>query len=191
MQKLIQIIIALIIVLFSTNAVAGTGFFLEVREYAIVADKVKPNPKVNTFVTYQFTDLVGVEIFTVTKKGWAQARVGPSLTILYGLTLSAGFGLEQAATPLRGAVSVSWKIWRLGLFACGEYGGSGHYYIGNADVQATDWFAIGAFAERFAGVGPRMKFKILKTPLTVWIAGTHDFEFDANKIVTSIVFAVF
>lgn len=121
---------------------------------------------------------------------WSEFLFGPTVWIVPGLQLGAGFGLEIADVPLRGTATLALTpdlVRNVSLSAAAEYGGSGFFYTANGGYGIGP-FRFGVMAERYAGIGPRFDLVVPGTPIRFWASGMYDFDRETLNAVVALSF---
>lgn len=113
---------------------------------------------------------VGVFFWGLGSSSWSEAVGGITLAPASWIELDLGAGVETDPNPWR-VLGVLWlgsdKVSLLNAF---ETGGSGFLYDIELNITVSEHanFGVGAMAQKFSGIGPRIQFDVGHTGLMVW-----------------------
>jgi len=158
--------------LFVTSLVfAGDPFILIGSENRISAVSFVPRAK--AIVDVGVVDHFSLTTTLVVSPGYAEAYIGPAWSPNKNFSLGLAGGMETADAPWRVAAHSSFHLKGLRLFGIVEYGGSGLWFkaMTTYDIGPV---SVGALAQRFDGVGPRVA--VSKWGFELWAAPLYDFE---------------
>ncbi|MEX0919449.1 MAG: hypothetical protein WDZ64_01710 [Parcubacteria group bacterium] len=138
-------------------------------------------PQFNIFTGRNITAKNSVFLFATVTDEWAEALIGFSTSPRSGVEISLGVGIETHEKPWRSLLSVWLGNNKRSLLMMGEKGGSGNWYMLVASETIHPNLKIGAHAQRFVGIGPRLDIR-LKESLNFWIVPVAwDFENNGAK----------
>lgn len=112
-------------------------------------------PKLKLFTDVPVVEHLSVSGTAVVAPGYAEMYLGPTWSPMKILSLGVAAGIETSDSPWRlaGTVTISHgKSWGIGIV---EYGGSGLWYKGLV-TYSFGHVSVGAIAQRFDGIGPRI-----------------------------------
>ena len=127
-------------------------------------------PRINGLLTKPIKGKWGSFLWFQTQQKYSQTYTGVTHSAKPHLQFALGVGLEEAKNPAR----MGGYVWagnsKTSLLFVPEYGGSGFWWKLEANQKIRKSFGIGLLTERFKGTGPRMEYKIPRTPFVVWVA---------------------
>ena len=174
----------LIVSLLIASASASDPFVLLASENQIdVAGAVTPRAK--AIIDIPAVHDLSVTATLVVSPDWSEAYVGPTWNPIKGFSLGVAGGIESADAPWRAMTYSSISHGNLSLLGIVEYGGSGYWYKASA-TYGLGSISIGALAQRFDGVGPRIAYAHSRSNLQIWAAPLYDPEEKAPKALLGL-----
>lgn len=141
-------------------------------------------------IAHEFNETFGVFAYGQVHRNWGQTYAGPTFSPTSWLKLGSGVGLEDIghSTPIRfgGFLWAGNETEKDSLFAVGDFGHSGYWWKVETNHKFSDWFGTGLFAQRDAGIGPRLQFTLPKKPIMFWIAPAYFWETGKPRVVCGL-----
>jgi hypothetical protein len=157
--------------LFASTAFAGSFVLVSSENRIDFSGGVVPRAK--GIIDIGVADHFSLTTTFVLSPGYGEAYIGPTWSPTAHFSLGIAGGLETADDPWR-VMAYSMAGYRsLHLLGVVEYGGSGLWYKGVVSY-AIGPVSIGAMAQRFDGLGPRIA--VSRWNLELWAAPLYDFE---------------
>ena len=153
--------------------------------------EVEPGFAAHALVTDMVTPHFGLSFSTrlaVEESIYAEIYVGPTLRLGRHFMVTPSIGIESADMPLRGAGALAWTDHRFEAFGVFEYGGSGAWYMASANVWLKA-IGVGAYAQRFDGLGPWLAVRFDHEHLVFWTAPVYEPEEATAGIMAGFEFA--
>lgn len=119
----------------------------------------------------------------VVSPGYAETYIGPTWSPTVHFSLGIAGGMETADDPWRVMAYSMAGYMSLHLLGVVEYGGSGLWYKGVASY-AIGPVSIGAMAQRFDGLGPRLA--VSRWNLELWAAPLYDIEAKSPSVLVGL-----
>lgn len=138
--------------------------------------------------SHDFTPKLGLFAYGELHRNWGQIYAGPTLSLTPWLKLGGGIGLEDVdhSTPVRFGSFLWAGNEKDSLFAVGNFGHSGYWWRAETNHKFSDWFGGGLFAQRDAGIGPRLQLTFPKKPVVFWVAPTYFWETGKPRVVAAV-----
>lgn len=111
--------------------------------------------------------------FAMLSPGYGELYLGPTLNFK-SVSFNLAVGLETADEPWRVSGSAWSNLGRFHALGLVEYGGSGFWCKLRSTFDITDWLALGAFGQRFDGLGPLVALHT--HDLELWVSPVYDPE---------------
>lgn len=144
-----------------------------VEERTFVKDG-QASARIDGLVSQGLAGRFGGFVWFQTEKGYSQAYGGPTFSPKSWFQLGFGVGVEEHKNPARAGGFVWAGNSKSSLLFIPEYGGSGFWWKLEANRKAGKVFGVGIITERFKGTGPRLEYKIPRTPFLVWAASMFE-----------------
>lgn len=139
-------------------------------------------------ISHDFNPTFGFFTYGELHRNWGQIYGGPTFSPASWLKVGTGIGIEETdnPTPIRFGSFLWVGNEKDSLFAVGNFGHSGYWWRAETNHRFSDWLGAGLFAQRDAGIGPRLQVTIPKKPIMFWIAPTYFWETGKPRVVGAI-----
>lgn len=128
-------------------------------------------PQLNVWLQGPVKGKVGYFAWALSSKAWSEGYAGLNYTVLKGVEIGVGGGLETNKSPARLGSYLFTSRGKFTGLAIYENGGSGYWdrVTGNYTVFSREGFGVGfgGMHEAFKGYGPRYQLNLGKK-FTVW-----------------------
>lgn len=186
MKTLISFLVVFSFIFISTLASAqSTKAWVEGQAAATKSDgSYQLAPKLNMYAERDMGHGLGAFAYGYVARGFGEMYAGPAYSPAKWLQIGIGAGMETAGAFRSGGFiwAGGEKVYAIGY---GELNAHGEcWYKGVAAWTPTRYLGVGAYAQRFMGVGPYLEVKIQNQtlPLTIWAAPVlYDAEADAGS----------
>ena len=177
-------IVAHIAVLLAIVVSASAGSFQLASQNAVFGGELAPS------VSGYFSKGKGVSTFFLVGEKYAEGYLsfGRSMTIAGTFVAAdAGLGVEQTQDGFGRMIAASAfaKKGSVSLLGIVE-NGTGLWYKSYLKWQVVPQISLGLLAQRYAGVGPRIDFRIPRTPVTLWGAVLRDQELGRSGGIVAV-----
>ncbi len=163
--------------------------FGQKMEFFGQATSEKITPVINFSTGKKFNDKIGISFFSlVSANGWAEAYFGPTFSPTKNSQLSFSAGIETGGNNFRMGMSafVAFQP-RITFLLVAEKGdGRDNYWYHSQLMKNWSKVSSGLMIRRFAGMGPRVEFKIYEG-FSLWAAPLYDIEDQKIKGIVSLV----
>ncbi|OIO19159.1 MAG: hypothetical protein CO029_02710 [Candidatus Magasanikbacteria bacterium CG_4_9_14_0_2_um_filter_41_10] len=167
-------IVGLLIVLFSIVSPHDTH--AKPQNYVVSefkADSKVFKPTVKGGLGGEISDLIGIKTFFLITGGWAEAYIGPTISLGEHLTLGLSCGIESTDGRLEPRFETSVKVIVddfsfTGILEWGTDGDKDLWYKVISTYKLTPWLKVGVEGRRFAGLSPHVSVAIPEIPVHLW-----------------------
>jgi len=135
-------------------------------------------PVIDYFGSKRISKKLSLTFFGIVREQWGQALIGLSYAPTDNIILYASAGIENGQHIPRHSASIWLKKNNTTFLALYELGGGKDNYLYKVNVfhEFSPRISLGVMDWRYHGLGPNLRYTIIKLQSTLWIMPAYDHE---------------